>query len=207
MGLFSKPKAAATLAPVPFPIGVYGRFTQHPQQIALRVRERKVSITGDDFAVKDAVSGQTMFQVHGKVFSISDKKDVQDAQGRALFTLRKKHLALRSTYQGLDPQNGKVIFVVESALIAIGTKLTAKFTNSAGNGQDMTLHLKGDLFDRSAEITTAEGIPVARIARSFLNAGQLFFDQQTYVLTIAPGVDASLLLAICICLDEKANEK
>jgi uncharacterized protein YxjI len=61
-------------------------------------------------------------------------------------------------------------------------------------------------FDRSAEITTAEGVPVARIARSFVNAGQVFFDKQTYVITVAPGVDAALLLAICICLDEKANE-
>ena len=37
----------------------------------------------------------------------------------------------------------------------------------------------------------------------------LFFtvDKQTYVLTIAPGVDASLLLAICVCLDEAANDQ
>jgi uncharacterized protein YxjI len=25
-------------------------------------------------------------------------------------------------------------------------------------------------------------------------------DQQTYIVTVAPGVDAALLLAICICL-------
>jgi uncharacterized protein YxjI len=130
---------------VPAPIGVYGHFTQHPQQIALKVRERKLSITGDDFAVKDAVSGQTVFQVHGKVFSLGDKKEVQDAQGSPLFTLRKKHLAIRSTYQGVDPKSGQVIFVVESAFLALGTKLTAKFTNTAGNGQEVTLHLRGDI--------------------------------------------------------------
>jgi hypothetical protein len=28
----------------------------------------------------------------------------------------------------------------------------------------------------------------------------LVVDKQTYVITVAPGVDAALLLAICICL-------
>jgi uncharacterized protein YxjI len=146
MGIFStKPRAAAALAPAPAPIGVHAHFTQHPQEVALKIRERKVSISGDDFAVKDAVTGATIFKVEGKVFSISDKKEVKDANGKSLYTLRKKHLAIRSTYQGIDSQSGKTIFVVESALIALGTKLTAKFTNTAGDSQEMTLHLKGDL--------------------------------------------------------------
>lgn len=63
---------------------------------------------------------------------------------------------------------------------------------------------------------------VARIDRNFLNAGQLIFDQQSYVLHVAPGgthararterclnvfpVDIALLTAFCVALDEKANE-
>lgn len=42
----------------------------------------------------------------------------------------------------------------------------------------------------------------ADVLSSFLTV-----DKQTYVLTIAPGVDASLLLAICVCLDEAANDQ
>lgn len=145
MGLFSKPTAAAPLAPVPAPIGVIPHYTQHGQQIALKVRERKVSISGDDFAVKDAVTGQTMFRVEGKVFSLSDKKIVKDANGTPLFTIRKKHLAIKTTYQGLDSKSNNVIFTVQSALFALGTKLTATFNNAAGSGQEVTLHLKGDL--------------------------------------------------------------
>jgi uncharacterized protein YxjI len=130
MGLFSKqPAAAAPLAPVAAPIGVIPHFTQHGQQIALKVRERKVSISGDDFAVKDAVSGHTMFRVEGKVFSLSDKKIVKDANGTPLFTIRKKHLAIKATYQGLDAKTDKVIFTVQSPMFAIGTKLTATFNN------------------------------------------------------------------------------
>jgi hypothetical protein len=55
------------------------------------------------------------------------------------------------------------------------------------SGVEEKLMLKGDFFDRKAEITTESGQPVGRIGRKFLNSGQLLFDQQTYILTIAPG--------------------
>ena len=71
-GSVSKP--AAPLAPVPQPIGVIPHFCQHQNQIALKVRERKVSISGDDFSVKDAVTGQTVFKVDGSAFSLRDAK-------------------------------------------------------------------------------------------------------------------------------------
>lgn len=249
MGLFNKtPKAAEPLAPVPAPIGVFRHFTQHPQQLALQVRERKVSISGDDFAVKDAVTKQTAFKVEGKAFSLSDKKEVKDANGTHLFTIRKKHIAIHSTYQGLDPTSEEQLFVVKSSF-SLGTKLTATFNNKAGDGQEVTLHLKGDLVRGAARVaacvrtlltlpcalcslTAAQRSPQQRVCPSLgslarfsmpasccvsgMNPPDLFpwltsplppVDQQTYVLTVAPGVDAALLLAICICLDEKANEK
>jgi uncharacterized protein YxjI len=72
-------------------------------------------------------------------------------------------------------------------------------------GSAEELLLEGDFFDYNAEITLS-GTPVARIARDFANFGELFADKQTYILAIAPGVDACLLAAFCIALDEKANE-
>lgn len=80
---------------------------------------------------------------------------------------------------------------------------------------------RSDFFDRKAEITW-HGVPVARISRQFFNARELIWDKQvrqrslppaspaltarrrqTYFLTVAPGVDAAMLVALCICLDEK----
>ncbi|KAG7562903.1 hypothetical protein FFLO_01593 [Filobasidium floriforme] len=200
------PAPPPPLQPVPQPIGVIPYYTQHRGQIALKVRERKMSFSGDDFAVKDAYNGQTMFQVDGSAFSFRQNKSVKDARGQKLFTIQHKLLSIHSTYQGIDPTSGSVLFTVKSSL-SFGTKLTATFKNLAGDGRDHELVLRGDLLDRSAEITTEGGVPVARISRSFANAGEIFFDNQTYIVTVAPGVDAALLLAICICLDEKANEK
>ena len=195
--------------------------------------------------------GDKAFKVEGKAFSLSDKKEVKDANGTHLFTIRKKHIAIHSTYQGLDPTSEEQLFVVKSSF-SLGTKLTATFINKAGDGQEVTLHLKGDLVRGAARVpacmrtlltlpcalcslTAAQKSPRQRACPSpgslarfsmparccvsgkgpsrlppfppRLTSALPPVDQQTYVLTVAPGVDAALLLAICICLDEKANEK
>jgi len=62
------------LLPVPHPLGVIPFFTQHQQEIVLQVREKKFSLSGDDFAVKDARSGAVMFGVDGKAMSLRDEK-------------------------------------------------------------------------------------------------------------------------------------
>jgi hypothetical protein len=53
------------------------------------------------------------------------------------------------------------------------------------DGQELELKLKGNFFDRNALITWND-TPVARIDKSFLDAGELIFDAQTYYLTVAP---------------------
>jgi uncharacterized protein YxjI len=68
--------------------------------------------------------------------------------------------------------------------------------------------MKGNWFDTSADIVDeATGAVVARIDRKLLNARELILGHQTYHLTIAPGVDMALLVAMCMCLDAKNNEK
>jgi hypothetical protein len=89
------------------------------------------------------------------------------------------------TYHGKDAATDTTLFTVKAAIFSWGPKLSCTFRNPT-TGQDEELHLKGDFFDRKAEITWND-IPVARIGRKFLNAGQLLFDDQTYILTAAPG--------------------
>ena len=67
--------------------------------------------------------------------------------------------------------------------------------------------MKGNFFDTKADITLAStGQTVATIDRKYFNAAQILGGQQTYVVTIQPGVDMALIVAMCICLDEKQNE-
>lgn len=48
---------------------------------------------------------------------------------------------------------------------------------------------------------------LARIDRQFFNARELLGGGQTYIVNIAPNVDMALIAALCICLDEKRNER
>ncbi|KZV97444.1 DUF567-domain-containing protein [Exidia glandulosa HHB12029] len=192
----------AALMPAPHAIGVFPHFCQHRMPIALRIREKKLSFTGDDFKIKDAATGAVIFEVDGKAFSLHGRKEFLDAQGTHLFTLRKELFHLHTTFEGRTPDD-RTLFTIKSSF-SFGTKLTATYTNPT-TGQEEKLVLKGDFFDRKAEIFWGEQV-VARIDRNFVNAGQLIFDQQSYVLHVAPGVDIALLTAFCVALDEKANE-
>lgn len=83
--------------------------------------------------------------------------------------------------------------------------MIATFQN-ASNGAPIELLVKGDWLDRSATITIGN-VVVAQISRSYFNMREIFGGQQTYYVTVAPNVDLALMAAICVCLDEKENEK
>jgi uncharacterized protein YxjI len=193
-----------SLAPAPYAIGVFPAYCQHQNEVALKIREKKLSITGDDFDITDAVTGAKVFHVNGDVLSLHGRKGMQDhilqstadpaysfyeeisdAAGNHFFTLLRSNLHLHMTYHGKDVATDATLFTVTAEVLSWGPKLTCTFRNSI-TGQEEELHLKGDFFDRNAEITCND-IPVARIGRKFFNAGQLLFDDQTYILTAAPG--------------------
>ena len=68
--------------------------------------------------------------------------------------------------------------------------------------------MKGNWRDSKADIVDeATGAVVAQIDRKLLRARQMFFDQQTYAVIVAPGVDLALIAALCVCFDEKNNEQ
>jgi len=211
MGLFSSSSssnqpAAPLERPAPFLVGVNPNYARHDQQIVLKLKEKKLSLSGDDFYIYDAFD-QPFLQCKAKVFSLHHKKEFRDIQGNLLFTLVKKILAIHTTFEAIAPDEQTVLFTVKSGWSIGSAKLNTTFTNV--DGQELTLALRGDFFDRKASINlgSKDGPTIASIGRSFLNARQLIFDKQTYYLTVAPGVDAAMMAAICVCLDEKENER
>lgn len=88
----------------------------------------------------------------------------------------------------------------------LGSKATATFTDS--NGKARAFKMKGGWFDHTADIVDDKsGQTVARIDRKLLSGRDLVFGQQTYAVVVAPGVDAALIAALCICFDEKNNDE
>ena len=67
--------------------------------------------------------------------------------------------------------------------------------------------MKGNWSDRTADIVDEQtGQPVARISRKRFNGRHVFFDKDTYSVTVAVGVDMALIAGLCICFDEKNND-
>jgi uncharacterized protein YxjI len=67
----------------------------------------------------------------------------------------------------------------------LSSKSTVEFTNAA-DGRHVELEVKGDWWDRSANITCG-GQPVAHISRSYFNMREIFGDKQT--VSIPFGLD------------------
>lgn len=88
----------------------------------------------------------------------------------------------------------------------LGSKATASFTDR--HGKAVSLKMNGGWFDRTADIVDHNtGQTVARIDRKLLSGRDLVFGQQTYAVVVAPGVDAAMIAALCICFDEKNNDE
>ncbi|KAG8742503.1 hypothetical protein FRC10_001337 [Ceratobasidium sp. 414] len=227
MGSSGSSLTALPLAAQNPPVGVMPAYAQN-HELTLKLREKKFSLSGDSYAITD-VQGQPYFKMEGHAFNIRDKKNdrkpltsyeaLMQADGRHIFNIQNKLLSIHSqylVYNANQSTESEPLFVVKSHFSLTGAKLDVSFVNAA-DGRTVVFELKGSFFDRNAEITMG-GQPVARITRQFMNAGEwshrsssafceLLFDQQTYFLTVAPGVDAAMMVALCVCMDEKVNEK
>ncbi|KAF4980961.1 hypothetical protein FZEAL_3142 [Fusarium zealandicum] len=195
--------SAIQLQAAPRPVGIFENLIAR-QTETLILRERVMSLTGDNFEIKLA-NGQPVLKVSGKVMSISGRKSVYDMQGNHLFDIVKELMHIHATYVVQNPQ-GKKIMEVKNSFKLMGSKATATFT-SAG-GQVESLEMKGNWIDYSAEILDkSTNTVVARIDRKVLSGRDMIFGQQTYALMVAPNVDMGLMAALCICMDEKNNDK
>jgi uncharacterized protein YxjI len=67
------------------------------------------------------------------------------------------------------------------------------------------LQMKGSIFQTNATITN-NAQTLARIHRERFNARQVLGGKTTYSVTISPGVDIAMIVAMCICLEEMEEE-
>ncbi|KAK0726893.1 tubby C-terminal-like domain-containing protein [Lasiosphaeria miniovina] len=198
---------ALQLPPVPQPLGL-----NHPtadlllarQTETIILREKVMSLSGDSFDIS-LQSGQPILRVQGSVFSFSGRKTVMNLNNQPVFDIKKEHLHIHATYAAVDP-NGNPLLEVKSSFKLIGSKARATFVNKY-TGQQESFLMQGNWFDSRADIVHEKtGMVVGNINRKLLSGRDILFGQQTYALTVAPGVDMSLMVAMCICMDEKNNE-
>ncbi|KAK3369894.1 tubby C-terminal-like domain-containing protein [Podospora didyma] len=195
---------AYQLHPVQQPLALFDPLIAR-QTETLILREKVMSLSGDSFEIK-LQSGHPILRIQGKVMSISGRKSVYDLNNNHLFDIQKEHFHIHTTFAAVSP-SGEKLLEVKSSFALLGSKAKATFNNKYNNGATETLMMKGNWFDSAAEIVDQKNnAVVGRIDRKLLSGRDILFGQQTYALTVAPGVDMALMVAMCICMDEKNNE-
>lgn len=183
-------------------VGLLPLYAQHNSELTLRLRDkRRGPLLVDSFNVTNNDTEEVMFQLKGKKWSPSHHREVHDSQGNQLFFIAKKLASIPSNFEIRDLTFDEPILTIKSNFHPkIG--LTAKYQNPTTNREE-TVKLQGNWFSRAAEVTLETGEIVARIARVYEGAGQFFLSRQ-YTITIAPNVDAALMMMLCVCFDEVA---
>jgi len=193
------------LQPLPKAIGINPAFCLNAQKTLL-MKEKVFSLAFDSFDVKDE-NNQDILKIHGKTFSIHHQKEFKDVQGNPLFTLKHQVLSIPRKYYGERTDGGERLFDIHGKWHLGGAREVVTFRNlAAGTNEEIELQVAGNWIDRHATIKLGDHL-VAEITRSFWNARQLFADLDTYYVTVAPGMDFSLIAAIAVALDEREEAK
>lgn len=166
----------APLAPFTPPLGPQPPNPHYysPTQTTLHMKEKVFSLSGDDFTVKTA-EGMEVCRCKGKVLSVRDKKQFTDVNGKLIFSLGNKMLSIHKSFHAESKEGYD--FEVKGHFKLIGSASSVEFKNAA-DGQKVELEVKGDWFDRSADIKWG-GREVASISRSYFNVRQIFGDKQS----------------------------
>jgi uncharacterized protein YxjI len=154
------------------------------------VREKIFDI-GDDFTVKDHAGRDVLF-VDGKVFTIRDALDIKDMDGNVVATIRRRLLALGTTYD--IERDGHTTTVHKH----IFTLFRCRFSIDVPGPDD--LEAQGSLFDYEYTISGSGG-PVATISKAIIAL------TDHYTIDIVDGQDDILLICCCIVIDRCCHEK
>lgn len=137
---------------------------------------------------------ENYLEVTGRLISLRDKLTLRDAQGDVAATLTKHLIALRPTYTIARP--GQPDSTVKKDFINI---LREGFSvDMAGGLPD--LRIQGNIFEHNYTITR-QGETVAQVAKKWVSL------RDSYVVDVAEGEDAVLLLACAIVVDRITHEE
>lgn len=189
---------AAELEPIPDSLAVFPSFiAKSPTTLILK--ESVFSLT-EPFTVK-TIDGNQLFIIKADSFPLSSEKRIYDAEKNHLFTLQKETFSFPKSFYAVSPEGHK-IFEVEGKLHFGSSKAIGHFFNATDN-ERVKIELKGTFFSTKTEIKNAKnGQVVAHIDRERWNTRQLIANRDTYAVTVAPGMDMAIIVAMVVYLDE-----
>lgn len=138
--------------------------------------------------------GDNLLEVTGRLIGIRDKLTLRDQQGNVAATITKHLIALRPTYTIARP--GQPDAIVKKDFINI---LREGFSVDL-EGDLPDLRIQGNIFEHSYTIVQ-QGVTVAQVSKKWVSL------RDSYVVDVAEGEDAVLLLACAIVVDRITHEE
>jgi len=153
------------------------------------MREKMFSI-GDDYWIETGI-GRRAFKVDGKALRVRDTLIIEDASGRELYKIQEKKVRVRDTME--IEGDGGTVATVKKAMV---TPLRDRFSIDVHGGADLEAH--GNIVDHEYTIERGND-KVAEVSKRWFRV------RDTYGIEVEPGQDASLVLAIAVCIDQMSH--
>jgi uncharacterized protein YxjI len=178
----------------------------------LAVSERPLSLTGEDFDVWDVTSnkGPTLYaKVRGAIWHLpgKDRMRIYDGKGRVVAELDRKIVALTATYDIYRPDGNKLGWI-EKAPVALTDTFEVHVEEQQGWGllkPPAAYRIEGDFADRNFCV---KGGRRGDVAAKIQKKGWIQFDEfNHYQIQVAAGMDAGLVLACAVAIDEEFDEE
>jgi len=155
-----------------------------------QMREKMVSI-GDDFWIEND-KGQKTFKVDGKALRVRQTLVFEDARGTEMAKIQERKLRVKDSME-IEGPNGENLATVKKALI---TPVRERWDVKIKGGPD--LEVKGNIVDH--EYTIGEGRDkVAEVSKKWFRV------RDSYGVSIDPGQDDIVILAVAVCIDQMSH--
>ena len=147
----------------------------------------------DSFSIRDR-DGKKVYQVWGKVASVSDKLTLRSMDGKKLATIRQKVVSRVPRYR--IRRGGKLLAEVKKRPLSV---IKDRFKVNMKDGSP-NLEIVGNLFDYEYTVRR-RGKKVARISKKWVSFGD------SYGIRVDKGEDDVLILACAIIVDMICHEE
>jgi uncharacterized protein YxjI len=156
-----------------------------------QMRQKMVAI-GDDFWIEND-QGQKVFKVNGKALRVRQTLVFEDAHGKELCKIQERMLRIKDSME-IEGPNGEQLGMVKKAMI---TPVRERWVVKIKNGPD--LDVQGNILDH--EYSIGEGRDkIAEVSKKWFRL------RDTYGVSIDPGQNDILILAVAVCIDEMVHE-
>jgi uncharacterized protein YxjI len=206
---------AQTELPHNIPLEPADRLSDHVRTLA--VSERPLSWTGEDFDVWDVTENNSnnngsdcelYATVRGVLWHLPGKDRMRifdGSNGRVIAELDRKIVALTPTYDIYrgGGEDGTKLGWIEKAPVALTDTFEVHLEGQKGWGllkPPAAYRIEGDFADRNFCVKNGRGEVVAKIQKK----GWIQFDEfNHYQIQVATGMDAGLVLACAVAMDEE----